>query len=283
MPFKYVSQPKTLNEFILEALYAGIVGGSAIALFFLVADLMDGRPLYTPSLIGSMLFLGVGIEDVKVRFDAIAYFSLLHIVIFTALGAITSFIVHAVEIHARHPALLLLGLFGVIEVSFFIIAPLAMPGLIHELTIARVAIGNLAAATALTAFFVITHHSKTRGKFRHRRGDVIFDSFFSGAVGGTTVAMFFFVVDIVDGHPFFTPALIGHVLILGESAMDIVNPVMSNSVILMIPIHFAWSIMVLRGLKRPQRSLNLHDILFFGFKNRIDLGNHLIGEFLRLL
>ncbi len=43
----------------------------------MVADLLDGRPLFTPSLMGSVMFLGMAAEDVeKVRLDAVAYCSI---------------------------------------------------------------------------------------------------------------------------------------------------------------------------------------------------------------
>ena len=46
--FKITSRPTTKSEYLLEALYAGIFGGSAVALFFLVSDLIVGRALFTP-------------------------------------------------------------------------------------------------------------------------------------------------------------------------------------------------------------------------------------------
>ena len=58
------SIPHTPREFLLESLYAGVLGGSAVALFFLLADLLDGQPFFTPSLIGSVLWLGVSAADV---------------------------------------------------------------------------------------------------------------------------------------------------------------------------------------------------------------------------
>ena len=229
---------------MLEALYAGVISGSAVALLFLLLDVMDGRPLFTPSLLGSVLFLGVDAEAVKVRFDAIAYFSLLHIALFIALGAALSLVVHEVELHSRHPALMLLLVFAVIEAAFFVVAPFAMPGVIEALGADRVGIANLLAATSLTAFFVVTHHAKTRGKFKHHRGDFIFDSFFSAAFGGTAVALFFFLLDLVEGRPFFTPALMGHMLFLGASAETVVDPQLRGAAMYIIPLHFAWSIAV---------------------------------------
>ena len=241
--FTRISRPETRNEFLLESLYAGVFGGSAVALLFLLVDTMDGRPLYTPTLLGSVLFLGIDPEDVTVRFDAIAYFSLLHLTIFTLLGATISGVVNRVELHSRHPALLLLLLLAAIEAAFFVVVPLAMPGVIESLGIARVGVANLMAAVALTTFFVITHHAKTRGMFEHITADFVFDTFYSGAIGGTAVAMFFFVMDIVDGHPFFTPALIGHVLLLGEAAETVVNPDLKD-VVLIVPLHMISSLTI---------------------------------------
>lgn len=209
---------------------------------FLLVDTMDGRPLYTPTLFGSVLFFGIDAAEVKVRFDAIALFSILHIAVFTALGAGISLLVHEVELHAKRPVLMLLLLFAAIEASFFVIAPLALPGVIESLGVVRVGVANLMAASALTTFFVITHHAKTRGMFKHVTADFIFDTFYAAAVGGTAVAMFFFVVDIVDGHPFFTPALIGHVLFLGMSPDAVINPKMTSEIIYIIPLHFISSL-----------------------------------------
>ena len=239
--FKITSRPTTTNEYLLEALYAGIFGGSAVALFFLVDDLMAGRPLFTPSLLGSVLVFGAEAKDVLVvRFDAVVYFSIIHIAAFTALGALLSFVVHEVELHSKHPALVMLVLFGIIEAGFFVIAPLALPGVIEELGMGRVAAANLMAAIVLGLFFVLTHHAETRGKFKHNLADFLFDSFYAGAIGGSAVALFFLAVDSLAGRPFFTPALIGHVLFKGVSADTAANLAFA-AVPQVVIVHFAWS------------------------------------------
>ena len=70
--FKITSTPQTPGEYFLEAVYAGIFGGSAVAIFFLVTDILAGQPLFTPSLLGSVLGLGADASDVAaVRFDAV--------------------------------------------------------------------------------------------------------------------------------------------------------------------------------------------------------------------
>ena len=96
--------PATRGEFLFESLYVGVLGGSAVALFFLIADLLDAQPFFTPSLIGSVMFHGVAAEDVaKVRLDTVAYFSIVHIAAFTALGGAISLLVREVELRSRHP------------------------------------------------------------------------------------------------------------------------------------------------------------------------------------
>ncbi|MGE4609157.1 MAG: hypothetical protein AAEJ52_20685, partial [Myxococcota bacterium] len=229
----------TTPELMIDALYSGVIGGSAVAAFFLVVDLFDRQPLFTPSLIGSVLFYGAAAEDVTgMHAGAVAYFSLVHIVAFAALGAVVSLIVHEVELHARHPIEVLLVVFVIIEVAFFAVAPLAMPGVIARLGTVRVGIANLLAAGSMALFFVLYHHSVAREKLKHSFADFLFDSVYSGALGGSAVALFFLAADIVDGQPLFTPSLMGSVLFLNIAAED-VGKVSLNAVAYFSAAHFA--------------------------------------------
>jgi len=161
------SMPNTPGELFLESLYAGVLGGSAVALFFLVTDLLDGRPFFTPSLIGSVMFHGVSATDVAtVHLDAVAYFSIVHIAAFSALGAVTSWVVYEVELHARHPIEVLLVLFAIIEVVFLSTASLAMPGVIARVGIVRIGIANLLAAGSMALFFVLSHREQAWEKIK---------------------------------------------------------------------------------------------------------------------
>jgi len=218
------SIPNSPRELLLESLYAGVLGGSAVALFFLVADLLDGQPFFTPSLIGSVMFLGVSAEGVAtVRLDAVVYFSIVHIVAFTALGAAISLLVHEIELHSRHPVVLLLVLFVVIEAALSIVAPMAMPGVIARLGMARVATANLLAAGVMALFFMLSHRAGAWKKFKHTTPELILDSLYSGVLGGSAVALFFLVADFLDGQPLFTPSLMGGVLFFGMAASDVVS------------------------------------------------------------
>jgi hypothetical protein len=73
------------------------------------------------------------------------------------MGTIITWVVHEVELHARHPVEVLLVLFILIEVSFLLVAPLVMQGVITQLGIVRVGIANLLAAGSITLFFLWSH------------------------------------------------------------------------------------------------------------------------------
>ncbi len=212
----------TRGDLIFDSFCSGAIGGSAVGLFFLVIDFLDGQPLFTPSLLGSVLFHGVGVEDVtQVRLDAVVYFSIAHIAAFVALGAAISFLVHEAELHSRHPVEVLLVLLAILEVGFFLVASLAFPGLIARLGIVRVGVANLLAAGSMALFFVLSHRAKAWHRFELGPADLLFDSFYAGGIGGSVVGIFFLLVDLLDGQPFFTPSLMGSVLFLGIAAEDV--------------------------------------------------------------
>ncbi len=218
------SKPNTTIDLIFDSIYSGAVGGTAVALFFLVVDLLDGRPLFTPAMMGNAIFHGVAAGDVsEVKFDLIAYFTLAHMAVFVALGAAVTWLVHEVELNSKHPVVVLLMLFVIIEVVFSLVAPLAMPGVIRELGVARVITANLLAAGTMTLFFVLTRRTGAWHKFKLTAPDFIFDSVYGGSLAGSAVALFFVVVDVLDGQPLFTPALMGSVLFQGVAAEDVVK------------------------------------------------------------
>jgi hypothetical protein len=213
---------RTPAELLLDAFSSGALGGSAVALFFLVVDLVDGRPLFTPSLLGSVLFLGIPAEHVTaVRVDAVAYYSLVHVVAFAALGGAITWLVHEVELHSRHPVLVLLTLFAILELAFFAVAPLTVSGVIGRLGSARLGAANLLAAGTMALYFLLSHRAKAWHKVEHTRADLAFDAFYSGALGGSVVALFFLIVDLMDGRPLLTPSLLGSALFHGVSAQDV--------------------------------------------------------------
>jgi len=96
-----------------ESLYCAAIGGSVIALFFLVIDAYNGQPLFTPSLLGGVLFGRADASSIsEVRMDWVAYATINHFLVFTAIGVGVTLVAHAVELHSRHPFTILFSVFA---------------------------------------------------------------------------------------------------------------------------------------------------------------------------
>ena len=62
----HASQSSEISRVDVEGISAGILGAAVIAIWFFVLDVFNGRPLYTPSTLGSALFRGsVGIDQLQ--------------------------------------------------------------------------------------------------------------------------------------------------------------------------------------------------------------------------
>ena len=70
-----------------EGTDVGIIGGLAVALWFLVLDIIAGRPLLTPSLLGQVVLMGDSTPDTgSIVFGAILLYTAFHFVVFALLG-----------------------------------------------------------------------------------------------------------------------------------------------------------------------------------------------------
>jgi len=115
------SPQRTLtSDLLYDAFYGAAVGGAIVAIFFLITDLIRGQPLFTPSLMGTVLFTGADPAGVAgVRLDMVAYYSAVHLVMFSALGAFASLLCLVTNISKRNVAVMSTLLFIMLSVGFF--------------------------------------------------------------------------------------------------------------------------------------------------------------------
>ena len=148
-----------IGDYAYDAIYIGGIGGGLVALFFLVLDVVTrGEALFTPSLMGSVLFESARPGAVTtVNMMAVAKYSAVHFVGFGLLGLFLSILTHQAEIRARHPVVVIAVVFVVLEVAFWVGASLAIPGVIEALGPLAVAAANLLAAVGISLFLVFTH------------------------------------------------------------------------------------------------------------------------------
>ena len=78
-----------------EGTTVGIIGGLAVALWFLVLDSLTGRPLLTPSLLGQVVLMGDSSPDTgSVIFGAVLLYTAFHFITFALLGMGLVAVVH---------------------------------------------------------------------------------------------------------------------------------------------------------------------------------------------
>jgi hypothetical protein len=102
-----------------EGTDVGIIGGLAVALWFLILDTVAGQPFQTPSLLGLvLLFADSTPETSRLVFGAILVYTAFHFAVFALLGMGLVYLVHW---GVRDPVVryALLPVFLVFEVLFY--------------------------------------------------------------------------------------------------------------------------------------------------------------------
>jgi hypothetical protein len=166
MPARSSSAPATSVAY--DAFGAGAVGGSIVCLFFLGIDAIQGRMFFTPSLMGSAMFLGEPATSVSVvRLDMVAYYTMVHFAAFGLLGAAIAVLLRQVELHSKHPAVMLVTIFLLTEVLFVAAAALMMPGVVSVVGAGRIAAANLLGASGMAMFLLAQHRPDLWQRVKH--------------------------------------------------------------------------------------------------------------------
>lgn len=131
-----------------SAFYAGAIGGAAIALFFLVRDVVIGAPLATPSALGTAVFTGeVPPLTSEVRLESVALFSIVHFATFGIISTLFALLLGRVEELQHRPVVLAAGIFAIMTAGIGLVDYLFLPGLVAMLN--PIALGFANALTAI--------------------------------------------------------------------------------------------------------------------------------------
>jgi hypothetical protein len=145
-------------DLVFDAFFGGALAGSAIALFFLILDVLQGRPLFTPSLIGTALFTDADPSAVTaIRLVMVAYFSVVHFAAFFALGGAMSRLFTWSAIVHRHPAVVAGAVFLILTLTLAVADLLLMPGVIAAIGVGRVLAANLVCGCVMAWFIRRAH------------------------------------------------------------------------------------------------------------------------------
>ena len=155
-----VSSPAELSKLYQEGIIAGVIGAATIALWFLIVDAIDGRPLYTPTVLGTALFKGgAGLaspESLAVNFEMVLMFTWVHGLVFIIFGGIASRLLGLAE-HDSNIGFGILLLFVVFELGFVAVNMVFAESVLRALPWQTILVGNLLAAASMAGYFWRRH------------------------------------------------------------------------------------------------------------------------------
>jgi hypothetical protein len=197
---------------VVDGAVGGIIAGAVVALWFFVLDLATGQPFHTPRVLASAF---LGHESTLAPARLVTIYTLLHLGIFAVLGIVGVMLMRVTE---EVPRVLTGALFGIGALSathYGGLLLLGAPGLtllppVHVL--AATIVGGIAMMLYLHR---TTGEQVPFGPAMLKYHPLIVDGMITGAIGAATTAVWFLLLDVLAGRPFYTPAALGSALLLG--------------------------------------------------------------------
>ena len=142
-----------------EGLIAGLVGAATVAIWFLIIDTIQGRPLYTPTVLGAALFgRGAGLPppDAGPDLGMVLMFTWVHGLAFVIVGGIVARLLAVAE-RQSSVGFGILMLFVLFEFGFIAVAMLFAQPVLRALAWPAILVANLLAAATMGGYFKLRH------------------------------------------------------------------------------------------------------------------------------
>jgi hypothetical protein len=168
------ARSRSLPSQVLEdGFFCGVLGAGLVAVWYLLLDLIAGRPFFTPALLGSIMFGGVrDATAVVIGPRIVAWYTAAHFFAFLVIGVISAWLAAQFD---RFPAvgIAMLFLFVLFETAFFIFAFSVGSHVLGTLGLWTVAVANLLAAAGMAGYLYWRHPSamKNMGRIWEDGGD----------------------------------------------------------------------------------------------------------------
>jgi len=140
-----------------EGVTAGLIGGIAVAIWFMGYDLASGSPFHTPAILGAMIFRSAQVSDaLQATLPLVLGYSILHFFAFVAFGLALAILLAAAEWEPfiALGAMLLLAVFEVFYVGF---VSLVDQSVLEALGWWKIVAANILALIAMTIYFIRGH------------------------------------------------------------------------------------------------------------------------------
>jgi hypothetical protein len=156
-----------------DGITAGVIGATAVAVWFLIVDTVAGRPFFTPSVLGNALisvFDRPGSLPVENATALVGIYTVFHYIAFCIAG-----IVLAVFVYLARTTPSILGALFILFIAFQVgslglVTLLARATQLGTLAWYQVMAGNLVAAITMGVYFWRTH-AELKGELRHALDD----------------------------------------------------------------------------------------------------------------
>ncbi len=199
---------------------AGCLGATALAFWFLIIDGSEGEPFRTPAFLAGAL-LGTG--DISRSLGPVFLYTLIHYAAFITVGLLVSWTLSKMYTAPNVFLGLVLG-FALFDIVFYTSVSVTGVDVVAELGWPAVLAGNLIAGVVLTGFLHLTGATPPVSWWailgEHR---MVKEGLMSGLIGAGVVALWFLIIDMGRGQPFFTPGALGSALFLGSTDLGTVN------------------------------------------------------------
>ena len=147
------------RRILWEGLVTGLIGAGSVAVWFLIVDVMAGRPFYTPAVLGSAATLGLRDPGtVVINLQSVGAYTAFHVLAFFAVGIVAALLAEEAE-KSLNVLWLVAEFFIVFEFGFYAVVALAFTPLLAELAWINVAAGNLIAAVGMGYYLWHAHPS----------------------------------------------------------------------------------------------------------------------------
>lgn len=202
---------------ISRGIISGVVGATALALYFLIVDGFSGALLRTPTFLANAI---LGAEGIEMVFAPLAVYTIVHYCVFIAVGILVSWVTSYVELSLPVLFGLVLGL-ALFDLVFYGSVVITGVNVVEAIGWPEVLFGNLIAGVGLVSTLYRLGETRSLSWWRAlTRYPVVREGLVAGLIGAGVLAAWLLLVDVVQGRPFFSPAALGSTLFLGATNVD---------------------------------------------------------------
>jgi hypothetical protein len=156
------STHSVISDSYQQGIVAGVLGAATIAIWFFLVDIFNGRPFYTPNVLGTALFRGgAGLDqpqNLPISLEMVLVYTWVHGLVFCAIGGLAAKLLDLAERNVNAGFGIVL-LFVIFEFGFVGAALVFAEPILRALAWPSVLVGNLMAAAVMAVYFWRHHPS----------------------------------------------------------------------------------------------------------------------------